>query len=156
MPSTTIEISREQRQPLHRLVTQHIGRVHELDGTCFDIGLVREFLAMLLADPASADQVVEAVERAGGLEVPPPRIAEGLRSAATGFLRAASEEDWTVVADQLIAQARESTGRAGSAFMTCTASAMRRRTRSARPANFRSATMERVARPARPVNSRSL
>jgi hypothetical protein len=86
------------------------GRVHEFDGTCFDIGLVREFLAMLLADPASADRVAEGVERAGGLEVPPPRIAEGLRSAATGFLRAASEEDWTVVADQLIAQVREIDG----------------------------------------------
>jgi hypothetical protein len=43
------------------------GRVHEFDGTTFDVGLVREFLAMLLADPASADRVAEAVERAGGI-----------------------------------------------------------------------------------------
>ena len=30
MPSTTIEISREQRQPLHRLVTQHISGIGDV------------------------------------------------------------------------------------------------------------------------------
>jgi hypothetical protein len=83
------------------------GRVHEFDGTTFDVGLVREFLAMLLADPASADRVAEAVERAGGIEAPPSRIARELRSAVAGFLLAPSAEDWAAVADQLIAQARE-------------------------------------------------
>jgi hypothetical protein len=31
MPSTTITISREQRQPLHRLVTQHISGIGDVD-----------------------------------------------------------------------------------------------------------------------------
>lgn len=30
MPSTTITISREQRQPLHRLVTQHISGIGDV------------------------------------------------------------------------------------------------------------------------------
>lgn len=86
------------------------GRVHEFDGTRFDVGLVRGFLASVLVDPASADRVGEATARAGGLEAPPPKIAAGLRSATAGTLRAASEEDWNVVTDQLISQAREIDG----------------------------------------------
>jgi hypothetical protein len=31
MPKTTIEISREQRQPLHRLVTQHISGIGDVN-----------------------------------------------------------------------------------------------------------------------------
>jgi hypothetical protein len=31
MPSTTITISREQRDPLHRLVTQHISGIGDVD-----------------------------------------------------------------------------------------------------------------------------
>src|SRR5215218_10869735 len=73
------------------------GRVHEFDGTRFDVGLVREFLATLLADPVSADPLAEAIERAGGLEAPAQRIAGALRSAATGVLRSANEEDWAAV-----------------------------------------------------------
>jgi hypothetical protein len=86
------------------------GRVHEFDGTTFDVGLVREFLAMLLADPTSADRVAEAIERAGGIAAPASRIARELRSALAGFLLAPSAEDWGAVADQLIAQAREIDG----------------------------------------------
>jgi hypothetical protein len=86
------------------------GRVHEFDGTTFDVGLVREFLAMLLADPVSADRVAEAVERAGGIEAPASKIARELRSAVAGFLLAPSVEDWTAVTDQLIVQAREIDG----------------------------------------------
>jgi hypothetical protein len=86
------------------------GHVHEFDGTSFDVGLVREFLAMLLADPATADRVAEAVERAGGIATPASRIARELRSAVAAFLIAPSAEDWTAVADQLIAQAREIDG----------------------------------------------
>jgi hypothetical protein len=89
------------------------GRVNEFD-TRFDVGLVREFLATVLADPMSANRIAEATARAGGLEAPPPMIAEGLRSAATGTLRAASEEDWNAVTKQLIAQARDRRGRARS------------------------------------------
>src|SRR5680860_100065 len=91
------------------------GRVHEFDGTRFDVGLVREFLATLLADPASADPVAEAIDRAGGLEAPAQKVAEALRSAATAVLRSASEEDWAAVTDELVAQARaiEGEGRLG-------------------------------------------
>ena len=86
------------------------GRVHEFDGTRFDVGLVREFLATLLVHPVSADRVVEATAPAGGPEAPLSMIAEGLRAAAAGVLRAAGEEDWNAVTEQLIAQAREIDG----------------------------------------------
>jgi len=47
MPSTTIEISREQRQPLHRLVTQHISGIGCLAQTrvCLDAEVMRSELA---------------------------------------------------------------------------------------------------------------
>lgn len=83
------------------------GRVHEFDGSRFDVGLMREFLATLLADPASADRIAEATAGAGGHEAPPSVIARGLRTAVAGILLAPSKEDWGAVADQLIAQARE-------------------------------------------------
>lgn len=86
------------------------GRVHEFDGTAFDVGLVREFLAMLLADPANTDRVADAVERAGSTEAPASRVARELRSAVAGFLLTPSAEDWAAVADQLMAQAREIDG----------------------------------------------
>lgn len=79
------------------------GRVHEYDGTRFDVGLLRGFLATLLADQASTD----ATAGAGGHEAPPSVIAKGLRSAAARALLSPSKEDWGAVADQLIAQARE-------------------------------------------------
>lgn len=66
---------------------------------------MREFLVTLLADPVSADPLAEAIERAGGLEAPAQRIAEALRSAATGVLRSANEEDWAAVTDELVTQA---------------------------------------------------
>ena len=76
---------------------------------------MREFLVTLLADPVSADPLAEAIERAGGLEAPAQRIAEALRSAATGVLRSANEEDLAAVTDELVAQARaiEGEGRLG-------------------------------------------
>jgi hypothetical protein len=83
------------------------GRVHEYDGTRFDVGLLREFLATLLADPASADRIADATAGAGGHEAPPSVIAKGLRSAAARILLSPSKEDWGTVADKLIAQARE-------------------------------------------------
>ncbi len=83
------------------------GRVHEFDGARFDVGLVRDFLATVLVDPVSADRIAEATASAGGSQAPPATIAKGLRSAAFGVLRAVSEEDWSAVTDQLIAQARE-------------------------------------------------
>jgi hypothetical protein len=83
------------------------GRVHEFDGTRFDVGLVRGFLASVLVDPASADGIAEATTRAGGPEAPASAIAEELRSVAACVLRAANEEDWNAVTHQLIAQARE-------------------------------------------------
>jgi hypothetical protein len=83
------------------------GRVHEYDGTRFDVGLLREFLATLLADQASADRIADATAGAGGHEAPPSVIAKGLRSAAARALLSPSKEDWGAVADQLIAQARE-------------------------------------------------
>lgn len=83
------------------------GRVHEFDGTRFDVGLLREFLATLLADPASAERIADATAGVGGPEAPPSVIAKGLRSAAAGAVHAAAEEDWRAVTDQLIAQARE-------------------------------------------------
>lgn len=83
------------------------GRVHEFDGTRFDVGLVRGFLASVLVDPVSADRIAEATARAGGPAAPASAIAEELRSAAARVLRTASEEDWNAVTDQLIAQARE-------------------------------------------------
>jgi hypothetical protein len=83
------------------------GRVHEFDGTRFDVGLLREFLATLLADPLCAERIADATAGAGGPEAPPPVIARGLRTAAAGAVHAASEEDRGAVADQLIAQARE-------------------------------------------------
>ncbi|MGC1852402.1 MAG: hypothetical protein WA687_08190 [Solirubrobacterales bacterium] len=86
------------------------GRAHEFDGTRFDVGLIREFLATVLADPASADRLAEAPARAGGPEASTSVIAEELRAAAAGVLRAASEEDWNAVTDQLISQAREIEG----------------------------------------------
>jgi hypothetical protein len=83
------------------------GRVHEFDGTQFDVGLVRDFLATVLIDSASADRVAEATAQTSGQEAPPAVIAEGLRSAAAGTLHAASEGDWNAVTEELIAQARE-------------------------------------------------
>jgi hypothetical protein len=83
------------------------GRVHEFDGTRFDVGLLREFLATLLADPVCAERIADATAGAGGPEAPPPVIARGLRTAAAGAVHAAGEEDWCAVADQLIAQAPE-------------------------------------------------
>lgn len=83
------------------------GRVHEFDGTRFDVGLLRDFLATVLLDPVSAPRVAETTARAGGPGAPPSVLAEALRSAAAGVLRAASEEDWNAVTDQLVAQARE-------------------------------------------------
>ncbi|HSR94766.1 MAG TPA: hypothetical protein VLK56_07860 [Solirubrobacterales bacterium] len=83
------------------------GRVHEYDGTRFDVGLLREFLATLLADEASVDRIADATAGAGGHEASPSVIAKGLRSAAARALLSPSKEDWGAVADQLIAQARE-------------------------------------------------
>lgn len=83
------------------------GRAHEFDGTRFDVGLLREFLATLLADSASAERIADATAAAGGHEAPPPVIARELRSAAARVLLAPSKEDWGAVADQLIAQAQE-------------------------------------------------
>jgi hypothetical protein len=83
------------------------GRVHEYDGTRFDVGLLREFLATLLADPASAERIADATAEAGGPEAPPSVIARELRLAAARVLLSPSKEDWGAVADQLIAQARE-------------------------------------------------
>jgi hypothetical protein len=83
------------------------GRVHEYDGTRFDVGLLREFLATLLADKASVDRVADATAEAGGHAAPPPVIARELRLTAARVLLAPSKEDWGAVADQLIAQARE-------------------------------------------------
>lgn len=83
------------------------GRVHEYDGTRFDVGLLREFLATLLADQASADRIADATVGAGGHEASPSVIAKGLRSAAARALLSPSKEDWGAVPDQLIAQARE-------------------------------------------------
>jgi hypothetical protein len=82
------------------------GRVHEFDGTSFDVGLLREFLATILAHPVGADRIA-AIAGTGGPEAPPVVSARGLRSAAAGVLLAPSKEDWGAVADQLIAQARE-------------------------------------------------
>lgn len=83
------------------------GRVHEYDGTRFDVGLLREFLATLLADPASAERIADATAEAGGPEAPPSVIARQLRLAAARVLLSPSKEDWGAVADQLIAEARE-------------------------------------------------
>jgi hypothetical protein len=79
------------------------GRVHEFDGTRFDVGVLREFLATLLAHPVGADRIVATA----GHEAPPAVSARELRLAAAGVLLAPSQEDWGAVADQLIAQARE-------------------------------------------------
>lgn len=86
------------------------GRVHEFDGTRFDVGLLREFLATVLVDPVSADRIAEATARAGGSEAPPSMLAQELRSVAAGVFRAGREEDWNAVTEQLIAQAREIDG----------------------------------------------
>lgn len=83
------------------------GRVHEYDGTRFDVGLLREFLATLLADEASVDRVADATAEAGGHAAPPPVISRELRLTAARVLLAPSKEDWGAVSDQLIAQARE-------------------------------------------------
>lgn len=83
------------------------GRVHEYDGTRFDVGLLREFLATLLADEESVDRIADATAEAGGPAAPPSVIARELRSAAARVLLAPTKEDWGAVADQLIAQARE-------------------------------------------------
>ena len=134
------------------------GRVHEFDGTRFDVGLLREFLATVLADPMSADRIAEETSEAGGLEAPPPMIAEGLRSAAAGALRAASEEDWNAVTEQLIAQAREIEGEGQARLLRSAAPALcagEPNTR-ARASSRSATTAAKVARSAKAANSRSL
>lgn len=89
------------------------GQVHEFDGTLIEVGLVRDFLAMVVTDPVAADRLA-AVGQAGPSQET-SKNAEVIRQAVTTMFREVSEDDWNEIAGQLIADAldMDAAGRLG-------------------------------------------
>jgi hypothetical protein len=93
-----------ERLDRRALAESGAGRVHEFDGGRIAVGLVRDFLAMVVADPVAAGHLAEV--RDAGPSHTTAGNAEAVRQAVTGiFLSRASEDDWNEIAGRLIADA---------------------------------------------------
>ncbi len=77
-------------------------------GECFDAELVREFIVAALGHDAAQDAVDEVIfdHVVAGLGNP-AAVAASLRPIVDEILDVATREDWQVIADGLIADARE-------------------------------------------------
>jgi transcriptional regulator with XRE-family HTH domain len=82
------------------------GRVHQYDRGRIAVGLVRDFLAVVVTDPVAADHLAEV--RNAGPSYTTAGNAEAVRQAVTGILFSwASEDDWNEIAGRLVADALE-------------------------------------------------
>lgn len=80
-------------------------------GHRIDVSVLRGFLKRALADDAVADSVNDLLfEHVVAGRYHPSVVAESLPSYINEILGAATREDWQVVADELIAEAREVDG----------------------------------------------
>ena len=85
------------------------SRVSE-QGIRFRADLIREFLWMAVTDPVAEARLNNLRERSlgrSGLTLHPRMIGQGLKSILTDAYRAGTEEDWNVIAGQLIAEATD-------------------------------------------------
>lgn len=81
------------------------GRVHAFDGVRFGVGIVRDFLAMIVTDPVAAERL--ATVRLAGQSRTIGRNADEVRQAVTALVMAADEEVWNEIAGRLITDALE-------------------------------------------------
>lgn len=80
-------------------------------GNRIDVAVLRGFLKRALEDDAVADAVNELLfDHVVAGHYHPSVLAERLPSYIDEILGAATHEDWQVVADELIAEAREVNG----------------------------------------------
>lgn len=102
MAVTEAYIANGDRLDRTALLESGASRVHEFDGARIDVGLVRDFLAMVVTDPAAADRLAEVGQAA--LSQTTTRNAEAMRRAvAEIFAREVTEDDWNEIAGRLIA-----------------------------------------------------
>ena len=85
------------------------GSRHSEQENDFTIGLIREFLRALATDPFMGGRLGRRPE-IGRRGFDPAYRAGALKEEMLDALRSATEEDWNIVAGQLIAEAREVTG----------------------------------------------
>jgi hypothetical protein len=82
------------------------ARVSE-QGTQFDVGLIRDFLWTALTDPVAEARLGDLRSRLkGGHPAHPSLTGQALKQIVDDAVHAGSEEDWSVITGQLIADAR--------------------------------------------------
>lgn len=86
-------------------------------GTVFGIGLIRDFLRTIVEEPIVCEGLRHRPE-VGNREVAPALRAATVKEELSAALRSGTEEDWNIIAGQLIAEAREVCGPAAAAEVT--------------------------------------